>query len=97
MEITKEKVTTISSEGINLLTLLSKKSNILKLSDLKDFKIIAEIKYPDKTKKISTPRKPPGSIFTSAICKLAWNKTTDKIAIALMPSISGRYCMVKPY
>ena len=44
------------------------------------------IKYPDRTKNISTPRKPPGSQAASM-----WKIMTAKTANARMPSKSGRY------
>lgn len=48
--------------------------------------MIDEIKYPEITKKISTPIKPPGKISGKP-----WNRTTEIIAIARSPSISGLY------
>jgi hypothetical protein len=49
-------------------------------------KIIVEIRYPEITKKISTPINPP---FNKS--GKAWKTTTASTAIALRPSISGRY------
>ena len=53
------------------------------------FKIREVIKYPDITKKISTPRNPPENNLKSSkeICK--WYKITAITEIALNPSISG--------
>lgn len=48
--------------------------------------MILEIKYPEITKKTSTPTKPPTKIFGHA-----WNIITMPIAIVLSPSISARY------
>ncbi len=49
----------------------------------------AVIKYPEMTKKISTPMKPP-----SQPIQPAWKKTTGSTATARRPSISGRYCKI---
>lgn len=47
--------------------------------------IIPEIRYPEMTKKMSTPMKPPGMKRGQA-----WNITTMPTAIVLRPSISAR-------
>ena len=44
------------------------------------------MRYPEITKKISTPINPP-EIHSGK----AWNATTEITAIARRPSISGRY------
>lgn len=44
------------------------------------------IKYPEITKKTSTPINPPGKIVGQA-----WKMTTEMIAIALKPSMSFLY------
>jgi hypothetical protein len=46
-----------------------------------------EIKYPEITKKTSTPINPPGNHAGNA-----WKATTIKTATARSPSISERYC-----
>lgn len=48
--------------------------------------MMLNIKYPEITKKISTPENPPGSAPGKA-----WYITTDNIARALRPSMSGLY------
>lgn len=45
-----------------------------------------EIKYPEMTKKISTPKKPPGKMPGNA-----WNSKTGKTAMARMPVMSDRH------
>ena len=47
---------------------------------------MVDIKKPEITKNISTPINPP----TSSVGK-AWKQTTQRTAIALKPSMSGRY------
>ena len=49
------------------------------------------IKYPEITKKISTPKKPPEKMSLSKILICAWYIITALTAIALNPSISGLY------
>jgi hypothetical protein len=49
--------------------------------------MIVEIRKPEITKKISTPINP---LFIQA--GKAWKATTNSTAIALNPSMSGRYC-----
>ena len=55
------------------------------------FKIIDVIRYPDITKKMSTPINPPLNVSKSKIVIWAWYKITEITAIALKPSISGLY------
>jgi hypothetical protein len=50
----------------------------------KSVRIILDIRYPDITKKISTPTYPPENNLI-----FAWYKMIDITAIALNPSISG--------
>jgi hypothetical protein len=47
--------------------------------------MICEIKYPDMTKKTSTPMNPPDKVSGKA-----WYMITKVTAIVLKPSISGR-------
>lgn len=47
---------------------------------------IVDIRNPDMTKNISTPINPDGSAVGNA-----WKIKTDSTAIALRPSMSGRY------
>jgi len=51
----------------------------------KSLRIIEHIKNPEITKKISTPINPAGNKLGNA-----WKVTTNRIAIALKPSMSGR-------
>ena len=51
--------------------------------------MIDVIIYPDITKNISTPIKPPVKIFESKKKNSMWYRITLKTAIALNPSISG--------
>jgi len=55
-----------------------------KLSRSRLENIILEIKNPEITKNMSTPMNPPGSFPGKA-----WNATTEIIATARKPSISG--------
>ncbi|MGF0343673.1 hypothetical protein ACQR3P_08635 [Rhodococcus sp. IEGM1300] len=48
--------------------------------------MIEVVKYPEITKKISTPMNPDGNSDNPP-----WNINTSKTAIALKPSMSGRY------
>jgi hypothetical protein len=48
--------------------------------------IMLEMRYPEITKKMSTPMNPPGMNEGQA-----WKRMTIPTAIVLKPSISGRY------
>lgn len=85
-EATTVAVETIKTDGIILFILLLKNDNKLKLFSDRDFNIIPVIKYPEITKKTSTPTKPPLNMEL-----LRWYAKTRKTATALNPSISVLY------
>lgn len=82
-------VETTATDGIILFILLLKNDNKLNRFSAIGFNIIPVIKYPDITKKTSTPTKPP---LNTDIFR--WYAKTSSTAMALSPSISARYFII---